>query len=478
MRYVILLGVVPVILFSCTKRSSKSDVDVLIRDASIIHLETGRIDYHQTIAVRGDSIVAVMDDSAAFAFDAHQVVDASNKFVIPGLWDMHVHFGGGDTLIQENKDLLPLYVANGITAVRDCAADISPSVLQWRKEIANGTLQGPTLFTSGPKLEGINSMWIGDLEIDNTEDMNKALDSLQHMQVDFIKITDNTLRPALFLEILQAAKTRGLKTSGHIPFALTMQQVSQAGLGSVEHMTYILKAGSRDEQKISDAVAAGKLTNREALPLLLDSFDESVATKAYNDMAVNGTAVVPTLNISYQTAYLDQTDHQHDDYLKYIGKGLKKTYDWRVERAAKDDANAIDTRHKIYEKTKTLLPLLQRAGVTILAGTDAGYLNSFDYPGLALHEELKLFTEGGLTPLEALQTAVLNGPTFLQKPRYGAIAPGNHADILILNQNPLLDIQATRSIDAVILKGKLLDRKALDALLENAAKKVREQTAL
>ncbi|MBL0742946.1 amidohydrolase family protein [Chryseolinea lacunae] len=478
MRYLILLSIVPALLFSCSQRPSKTEVDVLIRSAAIIQVETGRIDYNKTIAVKGDSIVAVVDDSVGVSFEAHHVVDATGKFVIPGLWDMHVHFGGGDTLIQENKDLLPLYVANGITAVRDCAADISPSVLQWRKEIAAGTLQGPTLFTSGPKLEGINSMWIGDLEIDNTEDMNKALDSLQHMQVDFVKITDNTLRPALFLEILKAAKTRGLKTSGHIPFALTMQQVSAAGLGSVEHMTYILKAGSRDEQKISDAVAAGKLTYREALPLLLDSFDEQVANKAYNDMAANGTAVVPTLNISYQTAYLDQTDHQHDDYLKYIGKGLKKTYDWRVERAAKDDAKAIDTRHKIYEKTKTLLPLLQRAGVTIMAGTDAGYLNSFDYPGLALHEELKLFTEAGLTPLEALQTAILHGPAFLQKPRYGEVVPGKFADMLILNQNPLLDIQATRSIDAVMLKGKLLDRKALDALFEDAAKKVREQTPL
>ncbi len=83
---------------------------------------------------------------------------------------MHMHFGGGDSLIQGKQNLLPLYVANGITAVRDAAADLSSSVLQWREEI-NNELLGPTIFTSGPKLEGIKSVWIGDLEVKTIDSM-------------------------------------------------------------------------------------------------------------------------------------------------------------------------------------------------------------------------------------------------------------------------------------------------------------------
>jgi len=134
--------------------------DLLIRGAGIVDVAHGRVLLHQSVAVRGNNIVAVgPDHSIARRFDARQSVDASGKFVMPGLWDMHVHFGGGQELIGENKALLPVYVAYGVTAVRDCAADISTSVIEWREEVAKGSMLGPTIFTSGPKLEGYKPIW-------------------------------------------------------------------------------------------------------------------------------------------------------------------------------------------------------------------------------------------------------------------------------------------------------------------------------
>lgn len=189
----------------------KTKVDLTITGGTLIDVETGELQEGKTIIVQADSIFAVINNSEADQYAATVTMDAHGKFIIPGLWDMHVHFGGGDSLIQENKNLLPLYVANGITTVRDAAADISPSVLQWREEIAHGKLFGPTIFTSGPKLEGYQSMWIGDIEISTVEEMNHAIDSLQKMNVDFIKITDNTLKPDLYLEILREAKNEVLK---------------------------------------------------------------------------------------------------------------------------------------------------------------------------------------------------------------------------------------------------------------------------
>lgn len=458
-------------LFACNP-SEQTPVDLLIKGATIIDIKTGELIERKVIAIRADSILSVFDENNINQYTATAEVDATGKFIIPGLWDNHVHFGGGDTLIQENKNLLPLYVACGITAVRDAAADISPSVLQWREEITQGKLFGPTLFTSGPKLEGVQSMWVGDIEISTIEEMNKAIDSLERMKVDFIKITDNTLKPDLYLEILREAKKRGFKTSAHIPYALTMEQVSSAGLGTVEHGSYLLKASSTKEKEFTEQIASGKVNYREVLPEILSTITEEKAMNTYTMMAQNGTAVVPTLNISFTTSYLDKNDHSNDAYQRYIGKGLLKTYDWRVERAANDDEKAIALRHATYEKTKSLLPWVQKAGVKIVAGTDAGYLNSFVYPGIALHEELQLFVEAGLTPLQALQSSIVNGPWFLEKSgKYGAIESGKYADLLLLDENPLLDIKATQKINAVVLKGKLLDRKALDDLLEEIASK-------
>jgi imidazolonepropionase-like amidohydrolase len=452
--------------------AQKRNVDVLIRSGNLIDIKTGTIQPKKLIAIQNKRILGVFNESQLNDFRAKTTIDASGKYIIPGLWDMHVHFGGGDTLIEENKNLLPLYIAHGITGIRDAAADLSPSVLQWRDQIAKGDLNGPTMFTSGPKLEGYKSSWVGDIEVSTPEEVDKMLDSLQGLRVDFVKITDNTIKPETYLYILQETKKRGMKTSGHVPFALTMDQVSTAGLGSVEHMTYVLKAGSTRDKEVAEKVMAGKLTNRVALPMLLQSFDESTALAVYRRMAKNGTIVVPTLTISQTVAYLDQNNHQNDSYLQYIGQGLKNTYAWRVNRAAQDGPDAIAERHAVYEKSSALLPLLRRAGVTIMAGTDAGFLNSFVYPGLGLHHELQLFVKAGLTPLQALQSAIIPGPAFLGKTDlFGDIAAGKSADIVLLDRNPLQDISATQAINTVILRGAVYDRKALDSLLNEVKKK-------
>lgn len=175
---------------------------------------------------------------------------------------MHIHFGGGDTLVEENKNLLPLFIAYGITAVRDASADLSPYVFNWRSEIDNGKLSGPTIFTSGPKIEGINSIWIGDIEVGSLADLQKAMDSLQGLKVDFIKITDNTIKPDIYLAAISEARKRGYKISGHIPNALSIKKVSEAGLSSIEHMSYVLRAGSVNEVNIAADFAKGSISGR------------------------------------------------------------------------------------------------------------------------------------------------------------------------------------------------------------------------
>ncbi len=452
------------LLIACS--SLKTKVDVMIQHGSIIDIVNGEVSSNKILLLNADSIYGIIDEAQKSNYTAQNEIDALGKFILPGLWDNHVHFGGGDSLIQENKDLLPLYIANGITGVRDAAADIAPSVLQWRDEINRGELFGPRLFTSGPKLEGYNSVWLGDLEIGTRAEMLAAFDSLQKLKVDFVKITDNTISSEIYLECLKEAKMRKMKISGHIPFALTLEQVSDAGLASVEHLGYALRAGSPQREEVMKKVAEGKMSPADATQIFIESFDASLASAAYAKIAANGTAITPTLKISKTLAYLDKDDHSRDEYLSYVGPGLVKTYEGRVIRAAQADEAEIAQRHARYEKVKTLLPLLHQAGVMIIAGTDSGYLNSFVYPGLALHEELILFVEAGLTPLQALQASILSGPKYLGvQDQFGTLETGKSGDVLILNGNPLEDISSTQDISTVILRGKIYNRQSLDSIL-------------
>ncbi|UNK79161.1 amidohydrolase family protein [Sphingopyxis granuli] len=449
--------------------------DVVIRHVNLVDVEAAKTQADQAVVLRGADIVAVGADAAiARDWRAAKVVEGKGLYLIPGLWDMHVHFGGGPELIEENKALLPLYVANGITTIRDCSGDLPDQVLGWRSEIASGSLFGPRLLTSGAKIEGIAPVWKGTIEVGSEADVDAALTRLQQRdKVDFVKITDSTLKPDLFLYALRQAKARGIRTSGHIPMALTTRQAVDAGISSIEHLDYAYHAGARDEAAVAADFAAGRIDRAEASRRLDAAFDPVTAMAAYRHFAEKGVFVTPTLNGSRILAFLDRDDHSKDEGLAYIGPKLRKTYDWRIERAAKASPEAVATRHAHIDAMARILPMLQQAGVTIIAGTDAGFLNSFNYPAFALHDEIALFVEKGLTPAQALASATRAGPAwFGQLDRYGAIRPGMAADLVLLQRNPLEDIAATKAIDAVVMRGKTYDRAALDAMLADTRAQV------
>jgi imidazolonepropionase-like amidohydrolase len=453
-------------LLSAAHAGDRIAVDLVLTKATLIDVAGGKAVQGKSVVLKGDTIVAVVDDRQLSGYAARKIIRLPGKYLMPGLWDTHVHFGGGPALIEENKHLLALYLANGITAVRDCSGDLPDTVLAWRDQVNAGQLEGPTIFTSGAKLEGYKPLWKGTIEVGTPEEVSKALDGLQAQKVDFVKITENTLKPEIYLEALRQARERGMRTSGHIPVQLTLATMFDAGLGTVEHQSYLLRASTPREKELTAQVVAGTLTGKEAMKQSLASYDEQTARASFRYMAAKGTAVVPTLSVSRVIAYLDRDDHSKDPALQYIGKGLRATYDWRVQRAAQDNAEAIALRKATFEQSAALLPILAQEGVSIIAGTDAGFLNSYDYPGQALHDEIGLYVRYGLTPAQALRTAVVNGPRFLGKlDRYGSLEAGKSADLLVLDADPLRDIAATRKIRAVVRRGQVYDRARLDSML-------------
>lgn len=194
--------------------SSREQADVIILNATILDIESGEEIPGKMIAISGDTLQAVLDMDEKDSFKAAKIIDAKNKYVMPGLWDMHVHFRGGDTLAVENKDLLPLFLAYGVTTVRDAGGDITNNVLNWRKKIGTGELTGPTIFTSGPKLDGPKPAWPGSIQVATLDDIPGALDSLEKLGVDYVKMYDGSLSNEVFYGIIAAAQERGFKTTG------------------------------------------------------------------------------------------------------------------------------------------------------------------------------------------------------------------------------------------------------------------------
>lgn len=453
------------LLYFQLANAQMSEASLLLYNVTIIDVTDGSLRKNAAIAMKDGTILAIGKyETLKKKFTDSQEINGQRKYVIPGLWDMHVHLEGAD-LIPDNKALLSLFLAHGITTVRDCASDLGEQVLTWRNEINHDSLVGPTIFTAGKKLEGKNSIWKGDLEIANEEELFQSLDLLDSYKVDFVKITENTLPGGLFLKSVTAAKARGYRTSGHIPYDLTITELADAGFTSIEHASYLLRLGS-DEVQVKQALLSGQLTRAEAEQNYLKKFDQARANAGYAALGKKGMFVCPTLIGGRQLAYLAEDNHQQDDFLKYLTKRFTDNYAWRINRMANDTPEQKQQRKDRYELIKRQMPYVQKAGFTIMAGSDAAALNTYVYPAQSLLDEFMIFREAGLTPLQILQSGTINGAKYFDKTALmGSVDEGKVADMVLLDKNPLQDITAVKGIYAVIKKGHYYDRAALDKIL-------------
>ncbi|WP_339841792.1 amidohydrolase family protein [uncultured Maribacter sp.] len=467
--------IIGLLVLSCTsgkKASNKLSAEaILVYNGNIINVINGETLKDKAILIDSGMIKSIGDyEVLKSAVNTNHQFDATNKFIIPGLWDMHVHIEGED-LIEDNLVLLPVFIAYGVTTVRDMASDLGEQVLAWRDEIEQNKILGPQIFTAGRKLEGINSIWKGDLEIANEEELGQMLDKLEDYKVDLVKITENTLPGPLFLKSVQEAKKRGFMVSGHIPIDLTIQEVVDEGFTSIEHASYALRLGS-DEKNIVEKLKSGKITKELANEMYASGFNQDTANLAYQKLGEINVAITPTLIGGKQLAYLDEDNHENDEFLTFLTNRFTSKYEWRIGRMANDTPEEKQTRKDRFQLIAKQLPYIQKAGIKILAGSDAAALNTYVYPAQSLHEELVLFQEAGLTPLQILQSATINGAELMGKTNtMASIESGKQADIVILNTNPLVNIESTQDIYAVINNGKYFDRGDLDLLLQRAEDK-------
>ncbi len=448
---------------SCSVKK-KEKFDLIILNAQIIDVENNKVSSGKLIGINKDTIQLIADMIQSNNYESDNIIEANNKFIMPGLWDNHVHFRGGDSLIQENKNLLPLYLTYGITTIRDAGGDITPAVINWRNQINSGNLDGPNIFTSGPKLDGSKPAWEGSIKVENIDDVPYALDSLQAIEVDYVKMYDGSLSKEMFYKIIEEAQIRGLKTTGHMPLTANILDAVEHGLDGSEHLYYVLKACSPKADSLS------KLNiNYGMISTLVDTYDSKLAEKVYKNLAKNKVFITPTLYIGHVLAGLLETDHSNDSLLIYMGAGIQKTYQRRINAAKKAKTASNDSRSKTEKMFSKMVLPMQNAGVNLMAGSDCGAYNSFVYPGESLHSELKHLVMAGLSPQQALITSFINGPKFFNlQEHYGSVSSGKVADLILLDKNPLENIENLSSINIVLTKGTVYEKSALNNMLRKS----------
>jgi imidazolonepropionase-like amidohydrolase len=387
-----------------------------------------------------------------------KVVNARGKYLIPGLWDMHVHEVFGDWLPRNEKIVPPLFVANGVTGVRDMGGDLDV-LKQWRADIAAGKMLGPRMIIAGPMLDGPTPRFPSSAPVASAADARRVVDDLKTQGVDFIKIQSLIPRDGYFAAADEAKKV-GLIFVGHVPDAVRASEASNAGQKSIEHFTGVFEGCST----IEDQLIKGPKT----LGQNVKTFDAGRASALIALMAKNRTWQVPTLVWERGQWLVDDIDLSHDPLTKYAPAAWKdRTWPMFVRDIMKDmDTDPLPVRKRFVQMELEMTLAMFRAGVPFMAGTDTA-AGVHVFPGFSLHQELALFVQAGLTPMQALQTATRNPAEFMGRlADLGTVEKGKMADLVLLDANPLEDIANTRAIRAVVLAGRYFSRADLDRMLK------------
>jgi len=440
--------------FATTAGGQSASRPLVIDDVTVIDTTGGPVQAHRTVVVQDGRIVDVY--AADFRDKNALRVDGRGRFLIPGLWDMHVHTAFGDWFPKGKEVALPLFIANGVTGVRDMGGELD--VLQgWRKEIGAGTLLGPRMVVAGPMLDGPKPRFPSSVAITTPEDGRRAVDDLKKRGVDFIKLQSLIPREAVFA-IADEARKQGITFVGHVPDAVRASEASNAGQKSFEHLIGIFEGSSPLEDEF---LKGGKTEGR-----FLESYDQARAEKLFALLAKNQTWQCPTLVWERGGNLIDETDFAGDTRAKYV-PAYWKDVTWKRfrEEILKDNTDDLATRKRFLAKELEVVNAMHRAGIPFLAGTDTAP-GVYIFPGFSLHEELQRFVAAGFTPIEALQTATINPAKFLgMEDRLGTVEKGKVADLVLLEANPLEDIRNTQKIAAVVVNGRYLSRTDLDGML-------------
>ncbi|WP_112237170.1 amidohydrolase family protein [Kribbella monticola] len=446
-----------------------------LTDVTVIDVVSGRRDKHQTVLISGDRIIGV--GRLPVPRGAIEL-NLSGKFVIPGLADMHVH-SLGDKHVSP-----PLYLANGLTTVREMAAP-DPVLYDWRDRIEAGTLLGPRMVVASQIIDGDPTLWdpnlLHVLVVKDEAGARAAVRLVKGEGADFVKVYSR-LSPTAYRAILDEAKKQGLTVHGHAPDQVSIKQVSAAGQRSIEHIHSLALSVSTREADVrrmqrAITVKTGDYNGwfRQMHPIewiAANTYSPARAADVFGTLRRNRTRVTPTLTMHHA---LDLPDFTGPDpaTLKYLSEDSIGTFEYVMDTLYKANRGAEEIAHQqqMWEYRQRFVRELFAHDVPVLAGTDTG--TPYSVPGFALHDELELLVGAGASTRQALAAATIEPARFLGL-NTGTVEPRKLADLVVLDADPLQDIRNTRRIHSVITRGRVISPAARQKMLADVETAVKQ----
>jgi hypothetical protein len=437
----------------------------------------------QTVVVEGDRIIGLGGRRDVRVPHGATVVDGTGRFLIPGLCDMHVHSDVYESIIP------PLYIANGITTVREMSG--ADHLHRWRDQVEAGSLLGPRSIIASPLIDGAPSLWAGlnavsYIEVTSEPEARAAVRRVVRDGADFVKVYSR-LSPQAYFAVVDEARRQQVPFVGHCPDNVPITEASQAGQRSLEHMWGTWFSTSSREAEIRRAIAEIRIEPgdynswfNQMHPLnwlAAHSYHPGKAAAVFAGFVANQSTQVPTLIAMRAIAMPDEVSRT-DKRLKYLPAVTAEEWWWALDELfeAGRGPTEVAQHRELFDRQLRLVDEMRRAGVPMLAGTDTATPGCF--PGFALHDELSLLVRAGLTPMQALQAATLEPARFLGRQDHeGTIRRGNLANLVLLDANPLEDIRNTQRIRAVVVRGRFISDKERERMLAEVEAAAREVPA-
>ena len=469
-----------IIFFQITACSSEG---LFFEDAYVIE-NVGIIDpidgleLNMSVVIKESQIIDIFKTEEMMLSPKNKIFKGTNKFIIPGLWDSHIHFAFEKDLATSMPNL---FLYHGITSLRDTGGEFD-FVNKFKQEAISNPKTKSRVKIAGPLIDGKFNVYDGSniyfpkLSIQNIDNnqLERNVRLLIDKKVDFLKAYE-MLSPAQFKILSNLAKENNLKLTGHVPLSMSVIEASNLGLNSMEHLRNLELSMTEMSEKLFQErknllLNKSYIKGSELRSLIhskqrmksINDLDSIKINNVIDALIKNDVWQIPTL-ILYKN-FANKT-FKNPDYLPFLNLlPEERKKEWINKINAIDDViNKDIIDYTVW--SKKMVDYMHDKGISFMAGTDTPI--GFLIPGLSLHQEIQELYESGLSELEAIQTATINPAKYFNlENSLGRIKSGFIADLIILDKNPLESISNTKSIHAVIKEGHLMNRSYLDSLMK------------
>lgn len=451
---------------------------IAITHVNVVDVVAGEIRADQTVLISNGRITATGPSNSVAAPRDATVIAANGEYLMPGLWDMHVHLRSDQNrpetrMSDDNESLLDLFLPNGVVGICEMGGDLADDVIRWRNEIRAGKREGPRILTAGRKLDNDPPAWSGSIGVKTPEEARQAILQIKQSGADFVKVYFRTISPEAFRAVIDEAHRQHLKVTGHKPTNMSIQELVETGIDGMQHAEYLLAPVreayddlQRERSRRADTPWSMDATEVSARLLALE--DKKEEERLYQAMAQKQFWVTPTVSIYAHTLEHGIRDYESDERKRFFFPGIWRTWDPKAGLRKPFEGRALTLRQTAVKHWEQAALAAYKAGVPMMLGTDCGANNDHQMPGWSTHEELQALVRIGLTPAEALRLATVNAAKWRGDSDEGTVEPGKVADLLLLRANPLSNIQHTKEIESVFQGGRYYPRYSLDVMLKRA----------